>query len=61
MVAVPSDGIAGRSYSTAGGSDEDVACCGTSSTRLPQRVRAVMVPSVITVSPFFSEMRWRDQ
>src|ERR1035441_139911 len=53
--AVPVDGCTGSSNFAAGGSDEEVACCGTSSTRFPQRERAFTLPStVMTFSPFLS-------
>src|SRR4029077_9030121 len=59
--AVPIAGRTGSSNFAAGGSDEEVACCGTSSTRFPQRERAVILPSVIRASPVLSETRCRLQ
>ena len=52
--AVPSAGSMGSSNFRAGGSEDEVACCGSSSTRLAQRERTMIFPSVITVSPFLS-------
>src|ERR1700722_1199158 len=59
-MAMPSPGRIGSSNFCAGGSAGDTACCcGDSSTRFPQRVRAVMLPSVITFSPLCSvTLRW---
>lgn len=59
--AVPVAGWTGSSNFATGGSDEELACCGTSSTRFAHRVRAVILPSVMTVSPFFKETRCRVQ
>src|SRR3984957_5181581 len=60
-VAVPMAGIIGSSNFTAGGSTGAAACCGSSSTRLAQRPRAVMRPSVMTFSPLCSVSRRRVQ
>src|SRR5208337_5686497 len=52
--AVPRAGTTGSSNFCGGGSAADAACCGTSSTRLAQRPRAVIRPSVINFSPLCS-------
>ena len=59
-MAIPSPGRTGSSNFCTGGSAGDSAwCCGDSSTRLAQRVRAVIFPSVITFSPLCSvTLRW---
>src|SRR5271155_4487611 len=50
-VAVPSPARTGSSNFCTGGSTGEAACCGVSSTRLSQRLRAVILPSVISFSP----------
>src|SRR5580658_3994795 len=50
-MAVPSPARTGSSNFWAGGSTGAAICCGASSTRLAQRVRAVIRPSVINFSP----------
>jgi hypothetical protein len=59
-IAVPAGNI-GASIADTGGSARDVAASGTSSTRFAHRVRAVILPSVMTVSPFFNLTRFRVQ
>ena len=56
-MAVPSPPPTGCSNFAAGGSEEDVACCGVVSTRFPQRERAVILPSVISFSPLCRALR----
>ena len=60
-MARPSAGITGSSKATAGGSIRELSCCGFSSTRLAQRVRAVILPSVSRVSPLCNFTRCRVQ
>ena len=60
-MAVPARGLMGSSNCVAEGSAREFSCCGTCMTWLAQRVRAVILPSVMTVSPFFSLMRFRVQ
>src|SRR5580693_2776651 len=51
-IAVPSPARSGSSNFCTGGSTGEAACsCGACSTRLAQRVRAVILPSVVRVSP----------
>jgi hypothetical protein len=51
----------GSSSFAAGGSAVETAGCGTSSTLLAQRVRPVILPSVINFSPLRSVTRRRVQ
>src|SRR5580658_102660 len=53
-IAVPAPLPTGCSNASAVGSAGEASCCGFSSTRLAQRVRAVILPSVISFSPFLS-------
>jgi len=58
---VPSPAPTGSSNFATGGSGDESNCCGTSSTRLAQRARAVIFPSVISFSPLCRVMRCRVQ
>src|ERR1039458_610776 len=53
-IAVPSPARTGSSNFCTGGSAGEASCCGVSSTRLAQRLRAVIFPSVIKCSPLWS-------
>ena len=44
-------GSSGAFNTSSGGSDKLTGACGASITRLPHRVRIMLLPSVITLSP----------